>query len=95
MLRDISSVCRAVRRRIGSTFRERAGSRADVAARVGWAAPIVGTIEGYRGIDERYSFSTEREIVGSVAAGFELLETWRPSYELGERCPQVTFRRRG
>jgi SAM-dependent methyltransferase len=80
---------------IWSTFRAHAGNPADVAARVGWAAPIVGTIEGYRGVDERYSFSTEREVVGSLAAGFELLETWRPSYELGERCPHVTFRRRG
>jgi hypothetical protein len=62
-----------------------------------WAGQrrFVGTIEGYRGIDERYSFSTEREVVGSLAAAFELLETWRPSYELGERCPHVTFRRRG
>jgi hypothetical protein len=60
---------------------------------VGWPEPIVGTIEGYRGIDERYSFSSEREVADSLAAGFELIETWRPSYELGERCPHLTFRR--
>jgi SAM-dependent methyltransferase len=79
---------------IWSTFRERAGSAAEVATRVGWPEPIIGTIEGYRGIDERYSFSSEREVTDGLAvAGFELIETWRPSYELGERCPHLTFRR--
>lgn len=79
---------------IWRTFRERAGSAEELANRLGWPAAIVGTIEGYRGVDERYSFSTEREVAESVAGGFELLETWRPRYELGERCPHLTFRRR-
>lgn len=78
---------------IWGTFRERVGSVAELASRLGWPEPIVGTIEGYRGVRERYSFSTEREVADALAAGFELVETWRPSYELGERCPHLTFRR--
>lgn len=55
---------------------------------------MIGTIEGYREIEERYSYSTERELTHSLAAAFEVVETWRPSYELGERCPHLSFRRR-
>jgi SAM-dependent methyltransferase len=80
---------------IWSTFRERAGSVAEVAARAGWPEPVVGTIEGYRDVEERYSFSTEREVVDSLAAGFELADVWRPSYELGDRCPSLSPRARG
>lgn len=79
---------------IWSTFRERARGVAEVAERCGWAEPVVATIEGYRDVADRYTFSTEREVVDSLAGGFELIETWRPSYELGERCPHLTFRRR-
>jgi len=79
---------------IWSAFRGRLGRVAEVAARAGWPEPIVGTIEGYRDVDARYSFSTEREVVESLAVGFELIETWRPSYELGDRCPSLTFRAR-
>lgn len=79
---------------IWSTFRERARGVAEVAERCGWPEPVVGTIEGYRDVEERYTFSTEREVVDTLAGHFEHIETWRPSYELGERCPHLTFRRR-
>ena len=79
---------------IWNTFRERGGEIADVAQRCGWPVPVVGTIEGYRDVEERYTFSTEREVVDSLADSFELIETWRPHYELGERCPHLSFRRR-
>jgi len=78
---------------IWTTFCERGGSVAKVAARAGWPEPVVGTIEGYRDVEDRYSYSTAREVVGALAAGFELVETWRPRYELGERCPHLTFRK--
>ena len=79
---------------IWSTFREHARSVAEVAEWCGWPEPVVGTIEGYRDVEDRYTFSTEREVVDSLTGGFEHIETWRPSYELGERCPHLTFRRR-
>lgn len=79
---------------IWRTFRERAGSIETVAQRAGWPEPVVGTIEGYRDVDDRYTFSTEAEVVESLAPDFELVETWYPRYELGERCPHLSFRRR-
>ena len=66
-----------------------------LAERTGWPAAEIGTIESYRNVEDRYSFSTEREVSAVLAPAFELVETWRPSYELGERCPHLTFRRRG
>jgi hypothetical protein len=40
---------------------------------------------------DRYSFSTETEVVEALSPELTLLETWRGSYELGERCPHLTF----
>jgi SAM-dependent methyltransferase len=65
-----------------------------LAERTGFPMPEVGTIEGYRGVQDRYSFSTEREAIDVLSPELELLETWHPGYELGERCPHLTFRRR-
>ncbi len=79
---------------IWSTFCERAGSVSEVALQTGWPEPVVATIEGYRNIGDRYSFSTEREVIESLTQAFELVEVWRPTYELGERCPHLSFRRR-
>ncbi len=79
---------------IWSTFCERAGSVGRVAERTGWLEPVVATIAGYRDVEDRYSFSTEREVLESLGRAFELVETWRPQYELGERCPHLSFRRR-
>mgnify|MGYP001552746026 CR=1 FL=1 len=76
------------------TFVERTGGVAKLASCTGWPEAIIGSIEGYRDIDDRYSYSTEREVEGCLAQDFELLETWRPGYELGERCPHLNFRRR-
>ena len=54
---------------IWSAFCERGGSVVNVAARAGWPEPVVGTIEGYRGVEERYSFSTAREVTGISGRG--------------------------
>lgn len=77
------------------TFVERTGGARVLASRTGWPEAVIGSIEGYRDVDERYSYSTEREVEDCLALDFELMETWRPSYELGDRCPHLTFRRRG
>jgi len=79
---------------IWQAFREGAGSVATLAAQSGWPEPVVGTIDGYRDVNDRYSYSTEQEVIDVLAPHFEHVETWRPSYELGERCPHLSFRRR-
>lgn len=79
---------------IWSCFVEQAGSVRALAERTAFPEPEVSTIEGYRGVQACYSFSTELEVVELLAPHFELLETWHGSYELGERCPHLTLRRR-
>lgn len=75
-------------------FVEHTGGVAALASRAGWPEAIIGSIEGYRDVEDRYSYSTESEVEACLAQDFDLLETWRPGYELGERCPHLSFRRR-
>lgn len=79
---------------IWDAFVASAGSVENFAAESGFPVPIVGTIAGYRDVDDCYSFSTTGEITQALLPHFELLESWHPTYELGERCPHLTFRRR-
>ncbi len=69
-------------------------SVAELARRTGFPEAEVATIDGYRDVQDRYSFSTAEEIVRALAPHFELIERWQPSYELGERCPHLLFCRR-
>lgn len=80
---------------VWQTFRDRVGTPRELAARTGWPEQVISTIDGYRALDDRYSYSTEREAIDCLADAFEHIETWHPSYELGERCPHLSFRRRG
>jgi hypothetical protein len=75
-------------------FERTFGGVCALAAQTGWPEREVGSIEGYRGVDDCYSFPTEQEVIVALAEAFEHLETWRPAYELGERCPHLSFRRR-
>ena len=79
---------------VWNTFVAHADSVANFASRSGFPEAVVGTIEGYADVDDCYSFSTESEVIRALAPHFELLESWHPTYELGERCPHLTFRRR-
>jgi hypothetical protein len=67
----------------------------ELAAQRGWPEAEVRNIESYRDVGDRYSFSTQAEVVSALASSFELLEVWQPDYELGDRCPHLTFRRLG
>jgi hypothetical protein len=79
---------------IWQAFRERVGTPGELAARTGWAEPVIATIDAYRDREDRYSYSTEREVIECLAKDFEHLETWHPDYELGDRCPHLCLRRR-
>lgn len=79
---------------IWDAFASRVASVAELASRTGFAEAEVATIEGYRGVQDQYSYSTVAEVVEVLESSFELLETWLPRYELGERCPHLTLRRR-
>jgi SAM-dependent methyltransferase len=68
---------------------------AGVAAKLsGWPREILDTMDAYRDAPARYSFPTLDEVRGALAPEFEFVHAAYPQYELGERCPVVSFRRR-
>ncbi|HXQ40934.1 MAG TPA: hypothetical protein VN821_06695, partial [Candidatus Udaeobacter sp.] len=65
----------------------------DLSARNGWLPDVVGTIGHSRGNQMRLSFPTRDELVATLeAAGLSLLDSHTPVYEMGERCPILTWR---
>jgi hypothetical protein len=80
---------------IWDSFRAQVPSIAELARERGFPEQEVRTIESYRDVEDRYSFSTQAEVIELLAPAFEHVETWTPGYELGERCPHLTFRRYG
>ena len=67
-----------------------------LAERIGWPAESLSTIEGYRNSPSRYYFNDAEAICDvfcSDPGGFTCESVEVPGYQLGERCPTVTFRR--
>ena len=67
-----------------------------LAARIGWEAEHALVLNTYRGSTLRYHFVTVDQVRAMFCAepgGFELAGLRVPSYELGERCPTLVFRR--
>jgi Methyltransferase domain len=69
----------------------------DLAVRLGWPLEHLLVIDAYRGCLTRYHFLSLAEICRLFTedpGGFKLESIDVPSYDLGERCPTVVFRRR-
>lgn len=67
-----------------------------LAAKIGWSIEPARLISAYRDSDARYHFVTldqAADLFCRQPGGFARLGTRVPSYELGERCPLVVFRR--
>lgn len=67
---------------------------AETAKLSGWSRETIATMEAYRDAPARYSFPTLDEVRAILAPDFEFLDAAWPHYELGDRCPVVSFRRR-
>jgi SAM-dependent methyltransferase len=80
--------------RVWRTFVARLGTAAELAERLDWPVEEVQTIDNYRDSASVYTYSTVPELVQQLEPELELVEEWRGSYELAERCPQLLFRRR-
>ena len=61
----------------------------------GWSRQAVDTIRFYRDKTARLYFPTLEEFRELLAEVFVDIEVQFPDYELGDRCPIVTARRRG
>jgi len=68
-----------------------------LASQIGWPLEQLMVINTYRDSPVRYYFLTVsdvRRLFCEDPGGFELERIYWPTYELGERCPTVLFRRR-
>jgi SAM-dependent methyltransferase len=67
-----------------------------LASRIGWPVERLLAINTYRGSRDRYHFVTVDQVCQLFCCspgGFEVHCLRVPSYELGERCPTIVFRR--
>ena len=58
----------------------------------GWPIEVVRMIDVYRDSPARYSFPPLEAAVSVIREFAEPTQISRPTYELGERCPSVSFR---
>jgi len=58
-----------------------------------WPREVVDTIDAYRGSALVYSFPSLDHVRDVMSERFEEVAVTTPDYELGERCPTVTWRR--
>jgi hypothetical protein len=79
---------------IWDAWRAAIADPAQLASQLDWPLQAVLTIDAYRDVPARYTFPTLAEARAAMAEAFEEIECRFPDYELGERCPTLTFRPR-
>lgn len=65
-----------------------------LAEHTGWTREVVDTINLYENKQNKFSFATLPEIIETLSHYFQQESIYFPQYELGERCPIITFRSR-
>ena len=73
-------------------------ARIDVGALVaatGWSQATIETMAIYEGRDSRLSFPSAAQLDALMREYFDKLDERYLPYEMGERCPIVSFRPRG
>jgi len=78
---------------IRDCFMSHLRDREAAAQRLGWPIEAINTIDAYAGSMVSYTFPTLGEITAAVAGRFEVTGVAHPSYELGDRCPVIGFKR--
>lgn len=82
--------------RVWKAFIDAEPEPAALAARLGWPADIMLSLEAYRDSPSRYHFTSLAELCEPLTGepgGFRCAGVSTPRYVLGERCPTVTFER--
>lgn len=79
---------------VWKVWNDHAGDADALAARLGWRAAELRTIDAYRDSEARYTFPTLDEARELLALHFVEESCVFGSYELGERCPTLQMRRR-
>jgi SAM-dependent methyltransferase len=68
----------------------------ELAARVGWSLDHLLAINTYKNCGKRYHFLSTNDVSDMFCrspGGFEVETIDTPTYELGDRCPTIVFRR--
>jgi len=68
--------------------------RDSLAASTGWRREVIDTIDAYQGLLTRYTFADLDTLKALCAPWFTLEAMACGDYELGERCPTLSLRRR-
>ena len=76
---------------LGRAVEELVGDRDALAARTGWPRAVIDTIDAYRVSGLTYSFPTVAEVHAAFAPYLTPVAASTPGYELGDRCPTVTW----
>ena len=58
----------------------------------GWSPQVLNTINHYENSSERLSFPTLKEVRSVLSGWFEEVDSYMPSYEMGERFPTLALR---
>jgi len=77
--------------RVWTAFHSAVPSVTRLASTTGWSVDSIRTLESYRDVRVRYFFPTLTELRGMLAERFDEIACYRPSYELGERCPTLVL----
>jgi ubiquinone/menaquinone biosynthesis C-methylase UbiE len=72
---------------IHQVFTRLVPDRSELAARSGWSAAQIATIDAYRNAAASYSFPTLAEVRASFRRDLNEIEVLHGGYELAERCP--------
>jgi hypothetical protein len=65
-----------------------------ISQRNGIPREIIETVDNYRGSATRYNFPPMSYLERHFARHFDLIESYTPAYDLGERCPTLFLARR-
>jgi SAM-dependent methyltransferase len=82
--------------RVWDAFHRAAPDLNRLSSQIGWPLEHLQVINTYRNSPMRYYFmsvSDVRRLFCRDPGGFEFEKVYSPTYELGERCPTVVFRR--
>lgn len=77
---------------IYSVWRAAAIDTSTLILQTGWSEEEIETIGLYQNKQNRFAFATLHEIIETFKHHFRQESIYFPQYELGERCPIITFR---
>jgi SAM-dependent methyltransferase len=79
---------------IWQSWRETVAAPDDLARHLGWPLSVVNTIDAYRDAPAVYSFPTLPVLLEILSERFNVVASFTPAYELGNRCPTIILRKK-